>query len=106
VVFARQGVARNAAATTVTIMSVQVFFICRLSFFWFDSTGATAGPGAVGNGGDYRRLPRSTQAQSKPEFSFVFKEFSSIRPGDRVTVLLPAACLRRSLEYGRNCPIY
>jgi hypothetical protein len=33
VVFARQGVARNAAATTRTIVSVQIFFIGRLSFF-------------------------------------------------------------------------
>jgi hypothetical protein len=33
VVFARQGVARNAAATTRAIVSVQIFFIGRLSFF-------------------------------------------------------------------------
>jgi hypothetical protein len=33
VVFARQGVARNAAATTRTIVSVQIFFMGRLSFF-------------------------------------------------------------------------
>jgi len=36
VVFARQGVAKNAAATAMTIVSVQVFFINRLSFIEID----------------------------------------------------------------------